>query len=225
MLLVKLDPSFISFPGPGRWLASWDESKWNWRQILSLLFPLWENLEYVKLTTASGSKIKLGIFFLVEAARTKCVITGRLSNQYLPDQFRRNIVWNGTIVLMHCEALLFFFSFCFFLLFALFNLLFSDPDDLSIPPDSYRGDIEWLQSNKDPWEKCKTLWSNTSKDRVRQFQNDGQSILHYMESYPGLKDRRGYCLVSCAFRCFLVCKLRTHFKFLILLFSWKLILN
>jgi len=73
-----------------------------------------------------------------------------------------------------------------------FSFLHSDGLDL----ESHKTSIEWLKDNKDPWNKCVALWKETSKARVRQLEKSAETINECMETYPGLKDKSGYLLVS-----------------------------
>lgn len=56
--------------------------------------------------------------------------------------------------------------------------------------------ISWLNYNKQPWHKVLQLWKETSKARLRAHIGGTESIETYFNTFPALKDKSGFLLVS-----------------------------
>lgn len=54
----------------------------------------------------------------------------------------------------------------------------------------------WLSNNSQPWSKVLDVWKETAKGRLDKYYSSKQSIQSYFDTYPALKDKSGFYLVS-----------------------------
>ena len=86
-------------------------------------------------------------------------------------------------------SLIFFQAFNFYICFSLCEGTL--PDDPILQEN-----LLWLSHNTQPWSKVMELWKATAGGRLAKFYAGKQSIQNYFDTFPCLKDKSGFLLVS-----------------------------
>ncbi|XP_063919744.1 uncharacterized protein LOC135134832 [Zophobas morio] len=73
-------------------------------------------------------------------------------------------------------------------------------EELSAEDDNYENIVQWLKNNYEPWPQVIEHWKETSKTRLKKYNESQSTIFEYLTTFPGLKRPLGYTLFEVDFQ-------------------------